>query len=107
MTKDCPRSSCIVLKRNSTVTRYRPLIDVLYKYKEQEVLSFIPTYNVSGTKAGILYLSKYPDLFYNVSNHPSACSIIMSKLFVSINEVDPHNKPRHSDLELEKYWVNH
>ena len=29
----------------------------------------------------------------------------MSKFFEYVNEVDSHNKPRQSDLELEKFWV--
>ena len=30
----------------------------------------------------------------------------MSKFFGSVNEVDSHRKSRHSDLALEKLWVN-
>ena len=29
----------------------------------------------------------------------------MSKLFVSVNQVDPHNKSRQSDLALESYGL--
>ena len=29
----------------------------------------------------------------------------MSKLFVSVNEVESHNKSRQSDISLDKLWV--
>ena len=29
----------------------------------------------------------------------------MSKLFLFFNEVESHNKPRHYNLALEKFWV--
>ena len=43
-------------------------------------------------------------MFDNVSIHPVAHTLVMSKLFGSINEVDYHRKSRQSDLALEKYW---
>ena len=32
LTKDCPGGSKLVLRRNNMVLRYRPLIDIGYKY---------------------------------------------------------------------------
>ena len=29
----------------------------------------------------------------------------MSRVFLYVNKVDSHNKSKHSDLVLEKYWV--
>ena len=53
----------------------------------------------------ILYLSNYPDQFYNVSVFPVASTLVMFKFFGSVNEVDSHNKSRQYDLALEKFWV--
>ena len=53
----------------------------------------------------IPYLSKYPNQFYNVSICPVDHPFLMSKFFVSVNEVDSNNKSRQLDLELDKFWV--
>ena len=39
----------------------RPLIPIGYEYNARKVISFIVTDNVSITKYGIPYLSKYPN----------------------------------------------
>ena len=31
--------------------------------------------------------------------------LVMYKFFVSVNQVESHNKHRQSDLVLEKYWI--
>ena len=54
---------------------------------------------------GIIYLSKYPDQFSNVSIRPIDCPLLMSKFFGLVNEVDSHNKSHKSDLVLEKFWI--
>ena len=81
----------------------RTLIAIGYKYNMRKVLSFIVTEDVWSTKAGIPYLSKYPEPFSNVSICPVARPLVMSKFFESINEVDSHNKSRRSDLALENF----
>ena len=83
----------------------RPLIAVGYKYNVREFLSFIVTENAGITKAGLPYLSKYPDQFTNVAIQSDACLLVMSKFFGAVNEVDSHNKSRYYDLEMEKLWV--
>ena len=52
---------------------------------------------------GIIYLSKYPDQFSNVSIFPIDCPLLMYKFFGLVNEVDSHNKPHKSDIVLEKF----
>ena len=81
----------------------RPLITIGYKYNVWKVLSFIFTDNAGGTKAGLTYLSKYPDQFSNVSIRPVARPLVMYKFFGSVNEVDSHNKSRQSGLALENF----
>ena len=55
-----------MLNRKPTVGRDRTLISIDHKYNYQKVLSFIVTEDVRRKKAGIPYLSKYPETFYNV-----------------------------------------
>ena len=89
----------------------RPLMDIGYKYNTWkviyfiEVLVFIVTENSGSTQEGITYLSKYTEQFTNVNILPVARPLIMYKFFGSVNEVDYHNKSRHSDLAVEKLWV--
>ena len=87
------------------VTGGRPIIAIGYKYNMWKVLSFIVKENSDSTQAGLPYLSKYNDQFYNVAIHPVARPLFMSKFFGSVNEVDYHKKSRQSDLALEKVWV--
>ena len=83
-----------------------PLISIGYNYNKHKVLSFIVTYNIGSTQAGLPYLSKYPDQFTNVAICPVACPLVMSNFFSAVDEVDPHNKSRQSGLELDEFWVN-
>ena len=78
----------------------RPLIDIVYKYNVQKFLSFIVTYNSRSTQAGLPYLSKYPDKFYNAIICLVDSTLFMYKLFGSVNEVGLHNKSSQSDLAL-------
>ena len=70
----------------------RPLIAIGYKYNARKVVSFIVTVDEGRIKAGIPFLSKYPDQFSNVAIHPVARPIVMYKFFEPVNEVEPHNK---------------
>ena len=45
----------------------RPLISIVYKYNVCNVLYFIVKEDAIITKAGMYYLSKYPEQFSNVS----------------------------------------
>ena len=100
MTKDCSGSYCLVLKIKLTVTSDRPLIFVGYKYNIRNFLSFVATDNAGITTSGIPYLYNHPDPFSIVSVIPLAFPLIVSKLFVSVNDVDSHKKYRQSDLAL-------
>ena len=72
------------------------LISIGYTYKTWKVLSFISTEYAGSIKSGIPYLYKYPDPFDHFYVRPVAFTLFMSKLFGSVNEVDPHNKSRQS-----------
>ena len=94
-----------MIRINNMVPRCRSLIDISHKYNAQNVLSFIVTDNTGITQAGLTYLYKYPDPFYNLSILPVAHPLVMYNLSESVNEVDSHNKSRKSYTALEKLWV--
>ena len=89
------------------VPGYIPLIAIGYKYNTWKVLSFIVTEDAGSTQAGLPYLSKYANQFTNIAIHPIDRTIVMSKCFSAVNEVEYHNKSRQYDLALEKFWVTH
>ena len=60
---------------------------------------------LGSTALDIPYLSKYPGQFSNVSVCPVSHTLLVSKFFGSVNEVDSHKKSRHSDIDMEKFWV--
>ena len=88
ITKDCPGGSYLVLNRKFVVTGGRPLIAIGYKYNAQKFLSLIYTEVTVSIKDRNPYLYKKPEPFDNVSIKPVACNLVMSMLFVSVNEVD-------------------
>ena len=81
-----------------------PIFAIGYKYNARKVLYFIVTKKAGSAKAGISYLSKYPDHFSNVATRPVSCPLFMHKLFGFVNEVGSHKKPRQFDLGQEKFW---
>ena len=105
LTKDLTGGSNLMLRIKPIVPRGRLIIVIGYKYNVCKVLSFIVTDNTGITQAGLTYLSKYPDQFYNVSILPVVSTLVMYNLFLSVNEVGYHNKSRHYDLVLDKLWV--
>ena len=83
----------------------RLLIAISYKYNVHKVVYFIFTEDTRSTKAGINYLSKYPDHFSNVYICTVDGPLFISKFLGSVNEVESHNKSRQSDLALDKFWA--
>ena len=77
-----------MLNRRSTVNGDSRIIAIGYKYNTRKVLYSIATEETGITKDGITYFSEYPDPFSNVSIFPVDVSLVMSKLFGSVNEVD-------------------
>ena len=100
-----PGGYYLMLRSNKMVPGRRPLVDIGYKYNVHKVHSFIDKDNIGSTQEELYYLYKYPEQFSNVSIHPVAHPLVMYKFFGSVNEVDSHNKSRHSYLALEKLWV--
>ena len=69
LTNYWPGGSYLLLRSKTMVPRGRPLIYIDYKYNMQKVIYFIVTDNKGSLQEGLLYLSKYPDHFSNVSIH--------------------------------------
>ena len=72
----------------------KPLIDIGCKYNAQKVIIFIVPENVGSTYIGLPYLSKYPGQFSNVAIIPVVCTLVIYNFFVSVNEINSHNKSR-------------
>ena len=72
----------------------RPLISIGCKYNVREVLSFIVTYNAGIKQAGLTYLYKYPDHFFNFFVDPVAFTLVVYKFFGYVNLVNFHKKSR-------------
>ena len=101
LAEDWPGGSYIVLRSNPMVPGEIPILDIGYKYNSWNIISFVAIEGAGITTLGILYLSKYPDQFYNVSICPVARSLPMYKLFGSFNDMDSHKKSQQLYLELD------
>ena len=65
--KDCPGGSYLVLKSTPRFPGERPLLAIGYKYNSSKVLGFIATEGAGSTAQGDSYLSRFPDIYSNVS----------------------------------------
>ena len=54
----------------SKISGERPLLAIGYKYNSRKVLGFIATEGAGITEQGDTYLSRFPDIYSNVSVHP-------------------------------------
>ena len=105
--KDCPGGSYFVMKSNPRFPVDRPLLAIGYKYNSRKVLGFISTEGAGSTEPGDPYLSCFPDIYSNVSVFRVVCPHFLGRYLNAYNSIDNHNRMRHSDLALEKYWVTH
>ena len=71
----------------------------------RKVLVFISTDGAGSTEPGDPYLSRLPDIYYNVSVIPIVCPHFIGRYLNACNEIDNHNRMWHYDLATEKYWV--
>ena len=81
------------------------ILSIGYEYIYGKFLYFIATEREGRKKYGIPYLSKYPDKLASADVQSVVFPQIMSKFFGSVNKTDSHNKPRQSDLSLDKKWI--
>ena len=83
----------------------RLLLDIGYKYNSRMVLGFILTEGSGSTEPGDPYLSRFPDIYSDVSVCPIVIPHLLGRYFNACNAIDNHNRIRHYDIALDKYWV--
>ena len=80
-----------------------PIMVIGYKYTFKKILGFISTEGDGSTEPGDPYLSRFPDMYCNVSVCPVVRPHFLGRCFNACNEIDNHNRMRQSDLALDKY----
>ena len=103
--KDWLGRSYLVMKSIPIFLGERLLLAIGYKYNFGKVLGFITTEGGGSTEPGDPYLSRFPDIYSNVSVRPVVCPHLLGRYFNACNVIDNHNWMRQSDPSLEKYWV--
>ena len=103
--KDWPGGSYLVLKSTPRFPSEGPLLSIGYKYNSRKVLGFIATEGAGSTEPGDPYLSRFLDIYSNVSVRPIFHPHLLGRYFNACNAKDNHNRMRKSDLSLEEYWV--
>ena len=68
--KDWLGGSYLVLKSTPRFPSEIPLLAIEYKYNSRKVLGFIATGGAGSTEPGDPYLSRFPDIYSNVSVRP-------------------------------------
>ena len=100
--KDWPGGSYLVLKSNQRFPGERSLLDIGYKYNSRKVLGFIVTEGAGSTEPGDPCLSRFPDIYSNVSVRPVVRPHLLGRYFNACNAIDSHNRMRQYDILLEK-----
>ena len=103
--KDWPGGSYLVLKSTQRFPGETPLLAIGYKYISRKVLGFISTRGAVSTEPGDPYLSRFPDIYSNISVNPVVRPHLLGKHFNAYNSIDNHNRMRKSGILLKKYWV--
>ena len=80
-----------------------PLLSIGYYYNSRKVLGFISTEGAGSTEPGDPYLSRFPDIYSNVSVHPVVHPYFLGKNFNTCNAIYNHNWMQQSYLVLDKY----
>ena len=76
-----PGGSYLVMKSNPIVPGGRPLLAIGYKYNYRKVLGFIATEGAGSTALDDPYLSRFPDIYSNVSVRPIVCTHFIGRHF--------------------------
>ena len=103
--KYLPGGSYLVFNSTPRFPGERLLLAIGYKYNYSKVLVFIATEGAGSNEPGDPYLSRFPDIYSNVSVSPIVRPYLLGRYFNACNAIDSHNRMRQSDLSLEKYWV--
>ena len=95
--KDWPGGSYLVLKSTQIFPGESPLLAISYKYNSRKVLGFIATEGAGSTEPGDPYLSRFPDIYSNVSVRPIVCPHLLGRYLNACNAIDNQNRMRQSD----------
>ena len=100
-----PGGSYIVMKSTPRFPVGIPLLAIGYNYNYSKVLWFIANDGDGITEPGDPYLSRFPEIYSNVSIWPVVCPNLLGRYFNACNAIGNHTRIRWSDLALDKYWV--
>ena len=97
LTKEFPEESHIVMRITPRVPGGIPPRAMVYKYNSRKFLGFIATEGAGSTESGDPYLSRFPDMYYNVSIRPIDCTNLIGIYLNACNGIDSQNRMRQSD----------
>ena len=80
------------IKINPGVTGGITLIDIGYKYNYRKILSLIAAKGDVSNEQGDPYLSRFPNIYYNVSVCPIVRPHFPGRYFNACNSIDNHNR---------------
>ena len=90
--KDWPGGSYLVMKITPRVPGSIPLLAIGYKYNSRKVLGFIATEGAGSTAPGDPCLSRFSDIYSNVSVCPVFCPHMVGRYFNACNAIDNQNR---------------
>ena len=82
-----PGGSYLLLKSTPRFPGESPILAIDYKYNSRKVLGFIATEGVGSTEPGDPYLSRFPDIYSNVSVSPVVCPHFLGRYFNACNAI--------------------
>ena len=103
--KDFPGGSYLVMKITPRVPGEIPLLKIGYKHNSRKVLGFIAIEGAGSNEPGDHYLSRLPNIYYNVSVRHVVRPHFLGRYLNICNAIDNQNWIRHHNIALEKYWV--
>ena len=85
--KDWPGGSYIILNSTPIFPGEIPLLAIGYKYNYRKVLGFISTEGAGSTEPGDPYLSRFPDIYLNVSVRPVVRPHLLGRYLNACNAI--------------------
>ena len=92
--KDWPGGSYLIMKSNPRFPGGRPLLKIGYKYNSKKFLGFIAAEVSGSTEPDDPCISRFPDIYYNVSVCPVVFPHLLGRYFNACNSIYNHNRIR-------------
>ena len=89
---DWPRVLYLVIKITPRVPSVRPLLEIEYKYNYRRFLEYISTEGYGSTEPGDPYLSRFPDIYSNVSVCPIVLNNLLGRYFNACSTMYNNNR---------------